>query len=83
VASRFTRRGDGAYQARGSLTIKGQALPVTLPFTLVIRGDRAVMDANMAIDRAEADLGQSSDPDGEFVSRSINVRAHVEAQRVR
>jgi cytochrome b561 len=81
VASRFTRRGDGAYQARGSLTIKGQALPVTLPFTLVIRGDRAVMDANMAIDRAEADLGQSSDPDGEFVSRSINVRAHVEARR--
>jgi cytochrome b561 len=80
-ASRFSRRADGGYEARGTLTLKGQALPVTLPFTLAISGERAVMDGALEIDRGEADLGQGSDPDGEFVSRTIGVSVHVEARR--
>jgi cytochrome b561 len=76
-------RGDGAYEARGTLTIKGRAIETRLPFTLRIDGDRAVMDGTATIDRREADLGMESDPDAEYVSREIGVRVHVEAMRAR
>jgi cytochrome b561 len=76
-------RGDGAYEARGTLTIKGAAFDLDLPFTLRLNGVRAVMEGTAEIDRREADLGMSSDPDAEYVSRAIGVRVHVEAVRAR
>ena len=74
-------RGDGVYEARGVLTIKGRAVDANLPFTLGIAGDRATMDGTARITRREADLGMSSDPDAEYVSAEIAVRVHVEARR--
>lgn len=75
-------RGGDRYEARGTLTLKGRALDIDLPFTLALQGDRVVMDGTTQIDRRQADLGQASDPDAEYVSREINVRIHVEAVRV-
>lgn len=75
-------RGDGAYEARGTLTIKGREIDTRLPFTLRIVGDRAIMEGTASVEREEADLGQSSDPDGEYVSREIGIRVRVEATRV-
>ena len=80
-ATSFRARGAGAYEARGTLTIKGRAADIRLPFTLRIEGGRAVMDGAATIDRREADLGMGSDPDAEYVSREIGVRVHVEAAR--
>ncbi len=74
-------RGDGAYEARGTLTIKGRAIDTRLPFTLRIAGDRAIMEGTATIDRRDADLGMESDPDAEYVSREIGVRVRVEATR--
>jgi cytochrome b561 len=74
-------RGDGAYEARGVLTIKGRAIDANLPFTLRIAGDRATMDGSARVSRREADLGMGSDPDAEYVSAEIGVRVHVEARR--
>lgn len=76
-------RGGNAYEARGTLTIKGRALDARLPFTLAITADHAVMDGTLSIDRGDANLGMASDPDAEYVSRQISVRVHVEAQRAR
>lgn len=81
--SRIRARSDGTYEARGALTIKGRPIDVDLPFTLRIEGDRAIMDGTTRIRRDDADLGMSSDPDFEYVSREIAVRVHVEATRVR
>lgn len=77
---RIERRGDG-YRASGALTIKGHTINLTLPFTLTINGDRAIMDGHATISRREADLGMESDPDGEWVSPDIDVAIHVEATR--
>lgn len=76
----FRQTSDG-YEARGVLNLKGRDLPVRLPFTLSIDGDRAAMDGEALIERDEADLGQSSDPGGDWVSKEIRVSVHVEAQR--
>ena len=76
----FATTPDG-YVAHGTLTIKDNEIPVDLPFTLNIEGSEAIMDARIEIDRAAADLGQSSDPSGEYVSPEIEVEIHVEAAR--
>jgi cytochrome b561/polyisoprenoid-binding protein YceI len=74
-------RGDGAYEARGTLTIKGRAIDTRLPFTLRIDGDRAVMEGATSVERREANLGMASDPDAEYVSEEIGIRVRVEATR--
>ncbi len=79
--SSIRSRGGNAYEARGTLTIKGRPIEARLPFTLDITGNRATMDGAISIDRRDANLGMASDPDAEFVSREIAVRVHVEAQR--
>lgn len=79
--TRIRARGDGSYEARGTLTIKGQPLDLELPFTLRIEGDRARMDGHAEIQRREANLGMESDPDADWVSRAIGIDVHVEATR--
>jgi cytochrome b561 len=79
--TRIRARGANTYEARGSLTLKGQPITLDLPFTLRFEGDRAIMEGTARIDRRDADLGQASDPDAEFVSREIGIVVHVEARR--
>ncbi|GAM98767.1 cytochrome B561 [alpha proteobacterium U9-1i] len=79
--TRIRSRGEGRFEADGTLTLKGRGLDIDLPFTLTINGNRATMDGAIEIDRRDANLGQASDPDAEYVSREIGVRVHVEATR--
>jgi cytochrome b561 len=80
-ASQFRATGADRYEAAGVLNIKGRDIPVTLPFELKIDGDKAEMRGEIVIRRSEANLGQSSDPGGEWVSNDIRVRIRVEAHR--
>lgn len=79
----FRRRGEGRYEARGVLTLKGRSVDVDLPFALRIVGDRATVEGTAELDRRDLDLGMASDPDFEYVSREIAVRVRVEATRAR
>jgi polyisoprenoid-binding protein YceI len=79
-AAEFRRRGGDAYEARGELTLKGRSRELTLPFTLSIDGDRAVMDARTSIDRRSFGIGNDSEAD-EFISREVDIVVHVEAVR--
>ncbi len=47
------------YVADGTLTIKDNAVPVTLPFTLDIADDTATMTGQLALDRRDFGIGQS------------------------
>lgn len=78
-ATEFRRRGDG-YEARGALTIKGRARNVTLPFTLVIDGNTAVMNGTITLDRADFNLGDGVEGE-EMVSRNVDVTIRVQATR--
>ncbi|APX11145.1 cytochrome b/b6 domain-containing protein [Tateyamaria omphalii] len=49
---------DG-YEAQGTLTIKGQSVPVTLPFGLSVDGDTASMAGGLTLDRRDFNIGET------------------------
>lgn len=67
---------DGDYRLAGILTIKGNEIAVP-DLHLTVDGDTATIRGQTVIDRADADLGMSSDPDGEWVSRQIEVEVNA------
>lgn len=45
------------YEAKGTLTLRGQSQPVTLPFTLTITGNTATMQGSTTLDRRAFGMG--------------------------
>ncbi len=50
---------DAELFAKGTLTLKGQSAPLDLPFTLVLDGDTAQMEAALTLDRRTFSIGES------------------------
>lgn len=57
------REGEG-FVADGTLSIKGNAVPVRMPFDLVITGDRAEMTGALTLDRRDFGIGASVTEEG-------------------
>ncbi|MEZ5798382.1 MAG: cytochrome b/b6 domain-containing protein [Paracoccaceae bacterium] len=70
----------GGFEARGSLTLRGEARPVTLPFTLTIEGDRAVMQGSTVLDRRDFGMGASYG-DEKTVGFAVQVEVSLTAER--
>jgi cytochrome b561/polyisoprenoid-binding protein YceI len=79
-STRIRARGEGSYEARGDLTIRGQTRQVDLPFTLTINGDRASVSGGTSIDRRDYGIGENDEGD-DMISREIDITIRVEAQR--
>lgn len=73
--------GPGAYEAVGMLSVKGRAIPFTLPFTLTINGANAEMRANVSVDRTRLGLGVQFDPSGGQVAKAVAINVVVRATR--
>ena len=73
------RVGEGLYEADGTLTIKGAAQDVTMPFALEIDGDRAVADGQMQLDRSLFGIGEGEFAGPEWVDTTVTVALHIEA----
>jgi polyisoprenoid-binding protein YceI len=73
--------GSGRYEAIGTLSVKGRAIPLTLPFTLTINGAQADMRASIVIDRTRLGLGAQFDPSGTQVAKAVTVNIAVRATR--
>lgn len=71
--------GPGAYEAIGTLSVKGRSIPFTLPFTLTINGADAEMRANVSVDRTRLGLGVQFDPSGGQVAKSVAINVVVRA----
>ncbi|MGY9045851.1 MAG: cytochrome b/b6 domain-containing protein [Rhodobacterales bacterium] len=56
---------DG-YEAHGKLTLRGTAVPVTLPFTLTLEGDTAHMQGRTKLDRRKYAIGDTMSDDGQL-----------------
>ncbi len=69
----FRQTGANTYEADGTLTLRGTAQPVTLPFTLDISGDTAHMTARLGIDRTRWGIGQGDYGDGKTVATNVEV----------
>ncbi len=71
----------GQYVARGTLSLRGAAVPVTLPFTLAMKGDRAVMTGEAVLDRRAFRIGLASDPSASWVGFRVPVKVRITATR--
>ncbi len=69
----------GRYEATGTLTVKGRATPVTLPFTVAITGANADMQGALTLDRTRLGLGGAITPD--MVPAAVAVTVRVRATR--
>ncbi|KQM96563.1 YceI family protein [Sphingomonas sp. Leaf25] len=75
----FKNLGGNRYQAAGTLTIRGVARPVVLPFQLVIAGNVAQMRGTLTIDRRWFGVGQGqfASPDSVAANVKINIAIHA------
>ena len=81
VTRSFKDLGGGRYQAVGDLTIRGVSHPVTLPFTLVITGDTARMNGQLALNRGAFGIGQGKWATGDTVDTQVAVTIALTAHR--
>lgn len=68
------------YQAVGTLTIRDKVIPLTLPFTLDLQGNHAVMSGAVTLDRLDFDIGQSL-PDETSLGFAVKVQIDLAADR--
>lgn len=83
ATTKISAAGPGRYVADGTLTMKGKAIPVRLPFTLKIAGDTATMQGTTTLDRIALGLGTKSDPTGAWVAKPIALTIDLTAQRTK
>jgi cytochrome b561/polyisoprenoid-binding protein YceI len=73
-------RTETGYVATGPLTIRGETVPITLPFTLGIDGDRATMTGSLTLDRLDFAVGQTM-PDESTLGFGVDVTVDLTAMR--
>lgn len=81
TADKFTNVSDSGYEASGTLELAGQSAPLTLPFTLEIAGDRAIMQSETIIQRLDWGVGASDYPDGGTVGLDVTLQIDLAATR--
>lgn len=81
TAKTFKALGGNRYQAVGTLTIRGVTKPLTLPFTLVITGGVAKMNASVGLNRLAFGVGQGEWKTTEVVPGTVTVNISLTARR--
>lgn len=77
----FKALGGGKYQATGTLTLRGQSKPLTLPFTLVITGIQAKMTARLTVNRLAFGVGQNEWKKTDVIPDPVTVNIALTAKR--
>jgi cytochrome b561/polyisoprenoid-binding protein YceI len=70
----------GQMEAKGTLSLRGRDVPVTLPFTLAIDGDRATMTGETVLDRRDFGMGPGF-PGETTVGFAVRVSVALTAAR--
>lgn len=73
--------GNGTFTSTARLTLKDLTVDAAFPFNLDLTGERAQMTGQAVFQRKPLDLGQSSDPNADWVSEDVTVDVVVEATR--
>ncbi|MGV6847163.1 MAG: cytochrome b/b6 domain-containing protein [Marinibacterium sp.] len=73
-------RTDSGYEAQGTLTLKGVSLPLTLPFTLSMDGNRAHMQGHASLLRLDYGIGASV-PDAKTLGPEVGIDVQLTAER--
>ncbi|MEE2951567.1 MAG: cytochrome b/b6 domain-containing protein [Pseudomonadota bacterium] len=71
----------GSYLAKGTLTLRGETLPIEVPFTFEEVDDGTAMVKGRAeIDRTAYGIGLSNDPGGSYLGKSVAVSFDLKAK---
>jgi len=84
-STKVEKRNDipNAYTIYGILTLKGIKKPLVIDATIDIEEESASLKANFSIPRDVFNIGSSSDPEGVWVSNTIDVKVVLLANRTR
>lgn len=77
VTSAFRKTGDGAFEADGTLDLRGASVPVTLSFTFTQTGQSAVIEGTTKLRRLDFGIGKQSDAGGAWVGLDVPVSVTV------
>lgn len=66
------------YLAVGTLTIAGDTQPASLPFRLVIDGDRAIANGELTVERDDFGVGGA---EWDNAAETVQLHLHIEATR--
>jgi polyisoprenoid-binding protein YceI len=78
--TKITANAEGAYQAEGTLTLRGITLPIDFSFTVSdLAVDPVLVKAQFEIDRLAYGIGKSSDGKAEWVSQMIGLNLEITA----
>lgn len=77
----FIPLGGERFQASGMLSLKGVERPVTLPFTLHIKGDTAKMTSELSLLRSDFGVGGGPWAEGKWVGLEVSVSISLMATR--
>jgi polyisoprenoid-binding protein YceI len=80
TATKFEKKGEGAYVAHGTLDLRGVKKPLDLPFKLKIVGDKAQMSGETSLDRTLFGVGQGEFTATDQVPAKVTVRVQLNAQ---
>ena len=83
VSHSFKALGGNRYEAAGDLTVRGVTKPLTLPFTLVITGDTAKMNAAVSVNRLAFGVGQGEWATTEVIPAAVQVTIALTAHRAK
>ncbi|MCF6220837.1 MAG: YceI family protein [Robiginitomaculum sp.] len=81
-ASDFKHLQDDKYEAKGNLTIRNVTQKIVLPFKLKIENKRAIMDAQLSLDRTAYKVGTGMWASKDWVEHDIVVDIHLEAAQI-
>lgn len=75
VTESFAKAADGSVEAKGKLTIRDKTAPVTLKVAFAENGDKATLDVDTVLKRADYGLGAGSD--WSDVGADVPVHGHL------
>jgi polyisoprenoid-binding protein YceI len=76
-ATSIRRGGADRYVASGTLTLKGIAAPLDVPFTWTSAGDGATMEGELVVERARFRIGEGEWAGSATIGPRVTVRFHV------
>ena len=81
AAETFSDLGGGAYEAQGTLDLRGAGHPLSLPFSLTISDDGAVATGAVTLLRLDWGVGQGDWSSDSVVAFEVTVNVHIVADR--
>lgn len=81
VSTRIVSKGAGRYEAEGALTIRDASVPLKLPFTLTMAGDKGTARGAVTLQRQKFGVGRGEFANDTWVGFGVGVSFVIVATR--